>query len=339
MWRPRSVGDRMKKNGIARSCPSSGCCLASKERSPNRQIGQSLARHEGENERELPLARKTGLATAPGGFARVWEFTAARRSASRPSALPGRVRARARRARKPDSSSARTRIATVSAGSKSLRAHDRQGERRVGADVAGLVQTIVPPAASDRRERAYRSGVITKNVQDSARRSRVRGRERDDLARGQERETRQRDQRSGVCQERHGDRQDRGRRVHPRSISITRSRARPPSPNGDPSRAPRRSIWPPPEPESVVPLRRPCIESRPPAMDAIPGPPPDRAPCSTLSGRTGRAPHRCSRARRAWGARGARNSAVGWCRPSSSRAARAADSPGDPASLNPHREL
>jgi hypothetical protein len=95
---------------------------------------------------------------------------------------------------------------------------------------------------------------------------------------------------------------------------------------------------PRPERESVVPPRGPCIESRPLVMNAIPGTPPDRAPCSTLHGWTVRARHRCSRARQATGARGPRNSDVGWCQTSSSRAARVAPGPVDPAYLGPHGE-
>jgi hypothetical protein len=91
--------------------------------------------------------------------------------------------------------------------------------------------------------------------------------------------------------------------------------------------------------ETVVPLRGPCIESRPPAMDAMPGTPPDRAPCSTHSGRTGRAKSQAPVARQAAGTRGGWDSAVGWCKTELPPARVPRGMPGEPASLNTHREL
>jgi hypothetical protein len=91
--------------------------------------------------------------------------------------------------------------------------------------------------------------------------------------------------------------------------------------------------------ETVVLLRGTCIESRPPAMDAMPGTPPDRAPCSTLHGRTGRASGRVPVARQAAGTRGGWDSAVGWCRTELLPTRMPRGKPGERARSNPHREL
>jgi len=86
--------------------------------------------------------------------------------------------------------------------------------------------------------------------------------------------------------------------------------------------------------ETVVLRIRPCIESRPPAMDAILGPPQDRAPGSSRSDGADRARGR-PRSHHSSGTRGARNSDVGWYHPGSPPAARGAVRPGDPASGDP----